>query len=210
MACRIFRCEHPGEIVELSPDEVLGLYSPAQFCIVRNYDSLYEKASASFGGDTPYALPGKNKSIRRYLGIDREPLDHTPEDMDEYSEDEAFRCFHQLEDADLELIYYRVCGAEQETPTGLELLGYDAGYTFGRGYGDGFSAVCDCMFLARWHGCDKEGTEFAEEFHRLNENGLFGSQEQALAYLFHYLNQDWAETGDFCVMEIYRPRLVQS
>lgn len=46
--------------------------------------------------------------------------------------------------------------------------------------------------------------DITEEFERLNENGLFDSKEYAVKYLYHYLSQDWAETGDFCILEIYR------
>ena len=43
-----------------------------------------------------------------------------------------------------------------------------------------------------------------ESFMRLNENGLFDSEQEAEIYLRHYAIQDWAETGDFCILEIYK------
>lgn len=46
--------------------------------------------------------------------------------------------------------------------------------------------------------------DITEDFERLDGNGLFDSKEYAVKYLYHYLTQDWAETGDFCVLEIYR------
>ena len=39
---------------------------------------------------------------------------------------------------------------------------------------------------------------------RLNENGLFDSKQEAEIDLRHYAIQDWAETGDFCILEIYK------
>ena len=102
---------------------------------------------------------------------------------------------------DLEVIFVRVAGSDADIPNGLNFLGYDVCYPPG---GDGFSAICDCMFLCRWHGCDEAGTEFTEDFMRLNENGLFDSEQEAESYLCHYAIQDWSETGDFCILEIYK------
>ena len=205
MEAKIYICETIGEIKEISPNDYDWDYSPAQFCIVEKYESLYEKALARFKNNSLYALPGKNKTIRLYNGIDREPLDYTPDDMDRYSKEEALQYYHGLDNRKLDLIFYRMAGSCRELPDGLTFIGYDVGYLFGKGYGDGFSSICDCMFLCRWHGCDAEGTEFIKEFNQLNKNGLFDTEEQAVDYLYHYLNQDWAETGDFCVFEIYEP-----
>lgn len=205
MGIRIYQCSLPGQIKTITPDEYAWDYSPAQFCVVERYGSLYGKALPRFGEDTPYALPGKNKSIRPYKGIDREPSDHTPEDMDLYSAQEVLDYFRRLDDGNTELIYYRMAGYDSKLPEGLAFLGFDVGYLFGKGNGDGFSVICDCMFLCRWHGCDKEGTEFRKEFRQLNKNGLFDTEDQAVGYLYHYLDQGWAEIGDFCVFEIFEP-----
>lgn len=80
-------------------------------------------------------------------------------------------------------------------------LGYDVSYPLD---GNGFYAICDCMFLCRWHGCDESDTEFLSEFGKLNVNGLFNSKEEVTQYLQHYLSQERAETGEFCIVKIYR------
>ena len=116
--------------------------------------------------------------------------------------DEMRETYQSLSDRnDLEVIFVRAAGSDADIPYGLHFLGYDVCYPPG---GDGFSAICDCMFLCRWHGCDEAGTEFTDDFMRLNENGLFDSKQEAEIYLRHYAIQDWAETGDFCILEIYK------
>jgi hypothetical protein len=205
MNIKIYQCNKPKEIHIISPDDLQWGYSPMQFCIVNNYKDLYLKELPGFSGTTPYAIPGENKPVREYNGIDREPDEYTPENFDEYSESEVLEYYHQLDDTNLELIFYRVSGYEYNIPENMTFLGFDVGYPYGKGCGDGFSAICDCMFLSRWHGCDEEGVEFIEEYQNLNENGLFDSREMAEKYLYHYLNQEWAELGDFCIFEIYKP-----
>ena len=62
-----------------------------QFCIVNNYKDLYLKELPRFSGTTPYAIPGENKPVREYTGIDREPDEYTPENFDEYSQNSGIR-----------------------------------------------------------------------------------------------------------------------
>lgn len=206
MATEIFRCEQAGRRVEvISPVDDWCDISFSQFCIVKRYELLYEEALPQFGEDTPYALPGKSKAPRVYNGIDREPDDFTLEDMDLYSTEEVLKYYRELNNPEFELLFYKMSGYDCRIPEGLEFIGFDVGFTYGKGHGDGFSAICDCMYICRWHGCDEDGTEFTEEFRQLNENGLFDSKEQAVDYLYHYLSQSWAECGEFCVFEIYKP-----
>ena len=75
----------------------------------------------------------------------------------------------------------------ESIPQGLDFLGYDACYTPDS---DGFSAICDCMFLCRWHGCDETGMAFADDFGRLNTHGLFRSKRETEDYLCRYLMQE--------------------
>ncbi len=146
-------------------------------------------------------MPGKGKKVRPYYGFDREPLSYTPDNAEHFSFADIFAAFRALPEKDCcEIIYVKAAGSEAGEPEGLSFLGYDVCYPLD---GDGFSAICDCMFICRWHGCDENGTEFIREFEALNENGLFSSREEAVRYLRHYLSQDWAETGDFCIFEIY-------
>ncbi len=205
MNCIIFSCDNPGEVIKLSPDEYPWPYVLSQFCIVKKYDVLYREALPRFEKhrNTPYALLGKEKGMRIYKGIDREPLEYTPDDFHEYIQESAIRYSDAIHKQDADLLFVRVVGCDAKIPDGFALLGYDTAWVFGHGACDGFSAICDCMFLCRWHGCDAEGTEFVSEFQKLNENGLFDCAEDAEAYLMHYLAQDWAELDEYCIYEIY-------
>lgn len=205
MSCVIYSCDNPGEIKELSLYEYQEAFVSSQFCIVKKYECLYEEARSRFAEyeNTPYALPAKGKNMCVYKGIDREPLEYTPDDFHKYTQENAIQYFASNSKQDTELIFIRALGFDDKIPEGLTLLGYDAAWTFGYGEGDGFSAICDCMFLCRWHGCDAEGTEFLPEFQRLNNNGLFNNPKDASEYLKHYLSWDWAEQGTYCIYEIY-------
>lgn len=201
----IYSCENSEEIIKLSEVEYQWPFVTSQFCIVKKYETLYNDALPRFEKheNTPYALPAKGKMMCLYNGIDREPLEYTPDDFHEHSTENAIRYFASISKQDAELIFIRIAGCDDRVPDGFTLLGYDAAWVFGYGICDGFSAICDCMFLCRWHGCDNEGTEFLPEFHRLNKNGLFNSAEETEEYLIHYLSQDWAEQGEYCIYEIY-------
>lgn len=205
MNCVIYSCKNPSEMKELSLNECQWPFVSSQFCIVKKYECLYDESLLRFAKyeDTPYALPAKRKVMRVYNGIDREPLEYTPNDFHEYTEEDAVQYFASNSKQDAELIFIRAVGCDDKIPDGLTLLGYDTAWVFGHGACDGFSAICDCMFLCRWHGCDDEGTEFLSEFQLLNHNGLFNFAEDACEYLKHYLNQDWAEQGEYCIYEIY-------
>ncbi len=205
MSFVIYLCENFGEIKELSPKEYALPFTTSQFCIVKKYDHLYEKELPRFvkHEETPYALPAKNKIMHIYNGIDREPLKYTPDDFHEYTESAAIQYFNSLSKQETELIFIRITGCGDSLPDSFSFLGYDVAWLFGYGDCDGFSAICDCMFLSRWHGCDDERTEFKEEFQWLNNNGLFNNVDDARNYLIHYLNQDWSELGDYCIYEIY-------
>lgn len=201
----IYSCKNFGEIIKLSADEYQGPFVSSQFCIVKKYETLYKDALPRFEKheNTPYALPAKEKMMRVYKGIDREPLEYTPDDFHEHAPENAIEFFASISKQDVELLFIRVAGCDDKIPDGFTLLGYDAAWVFGHGICDGFSAICDCMFLCRWHGCDNEGTEFLSEFQKLNRNGLFNSAEETDEYLIHYLSQDWAEQGEYCIYEIY-------
>ncbi len=61
---------------------------------------------------------------------------------------------------------------------------------------DHFSCICDALFFPRWHGTDPEGVLFRQYFDLLNRNGLFDSNSVALDYLRYYLGFDWTERDD--------------
>ena len=207
MCCVIFSANGPDKIEESSPWEYQGFVS-AQFCIVVKYESLYKSELKRFRKykSTPYALPVRGKAMRTYRGIDRYPWKYTPDDFHEYPQEKAIQYFNSLSARDSELIFIRAVGCDDAIPDGFSLQGYDAAWVFGFGLCDGFSAICDCMFLSRWHGCDQSGTEFLTEFQQLNHSGLFDSSKDAVNYLKHYLSQDWAEFGEYCIYEIYSKR----
>ena len=79
-------------------------------------------------------------------------------------------------------------------------MGYDICYPVD--CSGGFSIICDCMFICKWHGCDTDGTRFIEDFNKLNEYGLFDTVDDAYRYMVKYLNEDWSEKGRYCIYEI--------
>ena len=203
MSIIIYNCDTPGIINPISLSQEDASFPFSQYYIVEKYEYLYETNLKRFGSaDTPYALPGLGKSPKPYYGFDREPITYTPDDAAKLSFAEISAVFDSLPDNEnCEIIDVSIADSGSDKPNGMSFLGYDVCYPLD---GDGFSSICDCMFLCRWHGCDENGTEFISEFGKLNENGLFNSKEEAIQYLYHYLSQDWAETGEFCIVEIYR------
>lgn len=103
-----------------------------------------------------------------------------------------------------EIIHTRIAGTTGFYPRNYAFLGYDVSYMTDA---DGtFSIICDCLFLPQWHGCDEDGTLFAGDYAKLNENGLFSSWDDAYAYLVRYRNEDWSEMGEFAIYEVRRKK----
>lgn len=199
----------------------------AMFVTVKKYEVLYRKALPNFQKEPMdvYALPLTPTPKGIYRGLDREGLDLADKHkrcLTRRQRELAKRIFQNFEyanelmadedsareyislfrdEADAELLFVRLAGDDAAVPEGYRLLGYDVAWE--PDYAGGFSAINDCMFICRWHGCDAEGTLFLEDFRRLNENGLFDDPAHALAYLHRYAAQDWTETGDYCIWEIY-------
>jgi len=101
-----------------------------------------------------------------------------------------------------EVIFAKQYDDDTSAPLGAEFLGADTAYFVS----DHFSCICDALFFPRWHGCDEEGVLFREHFDKLNLNGLFNSNDDALEYLRYYLSFDWTEraTSDpFTSIEVY-------
>ena len=87
-----------------------------------------------------------------------------------------------------------------ERPAGdARLLGFEPSYL----RPDHFSAIADCLFFPRWHGTDREGTAFREYFDSLNEDGLFGTAAEALAYIEYYRSFDWTERATWILTEVW-------
>lgn len=219
-----YECNKPGIIIPNECDFT------SQFAVVKKYELLYTEALPRFQKlpSNIYGLPYHSKPQQIYNGTDRtEPglayklrNDLTGEERvlaDKLIDD----CFFanewmQIESSALkfmsllkesenyELIWLRNSGLRDPIPNGYEFIGYDISYPCD--YDGSFSIICDCMFICRWHGCDKEGTLFTSDFHKLNANGLFNTWQDAYVYMEKYLNEDWTERGEYCILEVYQKR----
>lgn len=199
----------------------------ARFSIVKKYELLYKEEWKRFKrAPKVYALPNGKKPSRIYNGLDRpgfgcfgklkRNLTETQRKMIEYVQDDLIlsgedlmlsekdakmllSCFKK--ESDYELVWSRISGSTEEIPEGYQFVGYDITYP---PEDDGaFSMINDCMFICRWHGCDEEGTLFAENFAKLNADGLFRTFEDAYEYMIKYRKEDWTETGSYGIFEIY-------
>ena len=106
------------------------------------------------------------------------------------------------ESEDFELSWVRNSGTKCDIPEGYDFIGYDISYPCD--YAGSFSIICDCMFICRWHGCDKEGKLFLPDFNKLNESGLFDDWQSAYDYMVKYISEDWTERGNYCIFEIFK------
>ena len=99
-----------------------------------------------------------------------------------------------------EIIFAKEWRDRTEPPQDAQLLGSDAAhFVF-----DCFSCICDALFIPRWHGTDLEGILFQSYFSKLNPNGLFDTNEEAMDYLRYYLSFDWTERDEnFTSIEVY-------
>jgi hypothetical protein len=191
-------------------------------------------APRPFYGIPTAMLPEPMTQPKRYRGIDREPLCALSyEDARLFSEagtqvaandgmaflsaveaatgredgwitsiDDALKAWELLgEDKNrYEVLFGREVGDSAPLPPGVLFLGCDAAYFVF----DHFSCICDALFFPRWHGTDKEGVLFQEHFNKLNANGLFDTNDAALAYLKYYLSFDWTERAEnFTSIELY-------
>lgn len=108
-----------------------------------------------------------------------------------------------------ELIWVREASAVAAAPDGFVSCGFEPTWFPGE-----FSALCDSLFLPRWHGADPDGVLLAEHFKRLNRNGLFWAPGHASEFLSHYLSFEWAEQplsdtpdecGAYVIVEVFAP-----
>ena len=117
-------------------------------------------------------------------------------------EDEILRVWNALGDDQprYEIIFGNEWGDAAKPPPGAQFLGCDSAYFAG----NHFSCICDAMFLPQWHGTDPEGVLFKEHFRKLNRNGLFNTNAEALDFLRYYLSFDWTEHDDnLTSIEVY-------
>ena len=200
----------------------------AGFSILKKYEVLYKEELKRFRKNPlkVYALPYEKTPTILYRGLDREGdrrikrklnesqkkiLDNIFDTMMEEPEKiiqticleeeaELYLSCHKDEE-DFEIIWFRIVGSNEAIPKGYKFLGYDI--TEEPDEKGAFSMINDCMFICRWHGCDEEGKLFAEDFSKLNENGLFNTVEDAYNYLMKYAMETWTETGAYGIFEIY-------
>lgn len=196
----------------------------AGYLIVKNFARLYRDYAPRYMLTKDfYGLPRIDKTPEscpiQYRGLDRDALGpYTNSDdlaeirMAELEKiggcedgflfsDETVRAVLSLAlaPADYEVIWTKVASSPILAPAGFMSAGFDPTYF----EGDHFSASCDCMLVPRWHGADKDGTQFAEYFRQLNRFGLFSSPDAAQSFLDFYLSFDWTETGDYAIAEVF-------
>ena len=178
------------------------------FCFIENFDYAYKKALPKFNKNKikAYGLPYDDTPVKKYLGIGIALEENISENYDENaldSEEEAITLKNLLDKPEFcDVVWYRIFGSLSDIPKAYYFYGYDI--TFIPKIHGAFSIINDCMFLCKWHGCDKEGTAFNHYFTRLNENGLFETATEAIDYMKHYLSFDWSERGEYCICEIFR------
>ena len=220
-----YECYETGQIVEIELD-----YCLSRFITVKKYDVLYAEELPRFREHPAdiYGLPFADTPKKVYLGAGRlgmlvgrnklrenltEAEKALARKMDEdygceltFSEERsALEYMNLFQDADqYELIYFRNSGEQGNIPEGYQFSGYDICYP--PEYDGGFSILCDCMFICYWHGCDEEGTLFADDFAKLNDSGLFDTWQDAYNYMKKYLSKDWTERGVYCIVEVYRKK----
>lgn len=217
-----YECYETGDIIEKDIDYF------SRFSTVKKYDVLYAEELPRFQKSplNIYGLPYYNKPQKIYNGTGRMGLELTDKHKkkltndqkaivnkifdtfsfaDELMQDEssALQYIALFEEArNFELIWSRNSGAKDEVPNGYEFIGYDVSYP--SDYSGSFSIICDCMFICRWHGCDEAGTLFKSDFDKLNANGLFDNWQDAYDYMVKYLNEEWTERGEYCILEVYK------
>lgn len=206
---------------------------PARFAIVKRYPLLFAAYREERKNIRPfYGHPYAEQIQKPYYGTDRgsdrfrrdlSPENHRkPRNASEETllsrmreetisnpalpfEADAEKAFGMLcRPEEYEILHVRLAGTDDAVPADWAFLGYDVCYTIL--CSGAFSIVCDCLFLTLWHGCDSEGTLFAEDYGKLNENGLFDRWDDAYAYLKKYRSEDWSEMGQFAIYEIRRKR----
>lgn len=217
-----YECYETGRITEKE------IYEIAQFVTAKKYDVLYAEELPRFRKQplNIYALPYDEQPSKQYNGTGRMGLDLgdpprkgltdvqkqlAKKFLDDYrfadelmqTESTALQFISLFKESNnYELIWVRNSGIKIDPPNGFAFIGYDISYPCD--YSGSFSIICDCLYICRWHGCDKEGTLFLPDFMKLNANGLFDDWQSAYEYMVKYLNEDWTERGEYCIFEVYK------
>jgi hypothetical protein len=194
------------------------------FLIVKTFHRLFRDYSARYSLSRDlYAMPRIDRKPEdywiQYRGLDRDALDpYTDSEvlaeirMAElekegkcrdgflFNLDDIRSVLDFLEDKkDYEIIWTKTIQSRSIPPEGYSTVGFEPTYFTG----DHFSAACDCMLFPRWHGTDKEGTLFIDHFRKLNQDGLFNTEEEASEFLKYYLSYEWTETGEYEIAEVF-------
>ncbi len=194
------------------------------FLIVKTFPKLYQDYVERYGlYRDVYAIPSIDKGPEdhgiQYRGLDRDALDpyensETLAEIRMAELERAERCEDgflfdpkDIQDVlefldnrwEFEVIWTRTVQSKSAPPKGYHSIGYEPSYFTG----DHFSASCDCMLFPRWHGTDEEGILFMGHFQKLNQHGMFNSQEEASDFLNYYLSFDWTETGEYEIAEVF-------
>lgn len=223
----LFGCDDT-RIIEIEPYKGV-----ARFSTVKKYELLYKEELKRFKKSPKvYALPNEKKPSKIYNGLDRKGLfvlDKLKRTLSKEQRDiiiqvqndpilsaeTVMRCEKDAkmflscfaDEIDYELLWSRISGSIETIPEGYGFIGYDITY---EPDDDGaFSMINDCMFICRWHGCDEEGRLFANDFEKLNSNGLFDTYEDTYNYMIKYLKEDWTETGIYGIFEIYMKQVIE-
>jgi hypothetical protein len=211
--------------------EVTLEWNKSGYLIVKTYEKLYEDYKSKYNlSQHVYGIPRIDVQPetypQKYRGIDRdalsafnesdllaevrlEELKRDAKDEDNLllldgiilSYEDALEVYDYLDEqkSTYEVIWTRIANSTGQVPEGFTSLGFEPSYYFG----DHFSALCDCMFIPRWHGTDQDGILFETYYRKLNEFGLFDDAVIAKEFLDFYLSFDWTEIGDYWIIEVF-------
>ena len=216
-----YECLNTGKVTEISQEQ------EAVFCTAMRYDLLYAMEYPRFSKNPIpiYGLPYHEKPEKSYFGFDRHGLCGFDEKKTVLSDgqrklsefvkeqdENGDQLMHTLDHAEFfcsifaheeqyEILWCRPEGSDEPAPNGFFSMGLDVGYT--PCCEGGFSILCDTLFLCRWHGCDREGTLFRDDYERLNDYGLFSLVSDAKLFMEKYFAQPWTERGRVGIFEVF-------
>jgi hypothetical protein len=214
-------------------DPVTGRDVASGFFLVRPARELYLEFQTKLELDIDiYGWPRKGRQFdavgKSYHGTDRDPLggagdelaeqrvDELENDKKAYSDGLIFDLAdvnsvrdYLSADGRYELIWAKEVTSADLTPAGFTSLGFEPTW-----FCSPFSALCDCMFLPRWHGADPDNLDLIGHYDKLNAKGLFDTSTDAEAFLAHYLTFEWAEQPGaytpYVFIEVFAPTTTET
>ncbi|MGD8888978.1 MAG: hypothetical protein PVF53_11220 [Desulfobacterales bacterium] len=119
---------------------------------------------------------------------------------DIYRLNDAINLLDLLEEKErYEIIWVKINDSSIKTPRGFISMGFEPTWFPGQ-----FSALCDCMFIQKWHGTDPDGSLFLDYYKKLNEYGLFKNENECSDFTKYYESFEWTERGPYQITEIFR------